>query len=195
MLARTISTTWFDGVKNSLFALAFILVVSGCKSHQPIPSKRFDSIAIEGTPKFDEQVEKALTLLKARSHDGYATVTNYIGIIQEYEHSGMQVHHAPPVFQLNTNSAFYSVTWCAGVIAHDSIHSKLYFDYKQRHPWSLWVPAKVHGGDDAEHVVCMEHQLSVLKQIGAPTNEIAWCLQCETDTNRYWKVKYRDRDW
>jgi hypothetical protein len=194
MFAPTRSMPWFNGVRIWLFALAFILSGSGCKSHQPCPSKQFDNITIEGTPKFGEQVEKALTLLKARSSDGYGTVTNYIGIIQEYEHSGMQVHHTPPIFQLNTNSAFYSVTWCAGVIAHDSIHSKLYFDYKQRHPWSVWVPAKVHCGDEAEHV-CMEHQLSVLKQIGAPTNEIAWCLQCETDTNRYWNVKYRDRDW
>lgn len=101
-------------------------------------------------------------LLRERSRDGYATVTNYIGIIQEHEHSGMQVHQSPPVFQLNGNSAYYSVTWCAGVIAHDSIHSKLYFDYKKQHPWSLWVPARTYGGDDAEHA-CLEHQLSVLK--------------------------------
>jgi hypothetical protein len=174
-----------------VFTLATIFAICGCKSPDTTRGRHFDTLIIQGTPQFQEQVTKALTLLKTRSRDGYATATNYIGIIQQHEHSGMEVHRRPPVFQLNDKSANYSVTWCAGVIAHDSIHSKLYFDYKKQHPW-LWVRPEIHSGENAE-LACIEHQLAVLKDIGAPTNEIDWCRQSKT--NEYWKVKYRNRNW
>jgi hypothetical protein len=184
-------------MKTSVFVVAIALIVavlSGCKSPDAFPPKHFDNLVIQGTPKFDEQVEQALALLKARSPQGYATVTNYVGIIQEFEHSGMQVHHRPPIFQLNGTSAYYSVSWCAGVIAHDSFHSKLYFDYKKQHPWALRVPPGIYGGEQGERA-CLDHQLFVLKDIGAPTNEIEWCRQSANQTNQYWKVKYKDRNW
>ena len=175
------------------FAITTILmVVSGCVPPDGYQPRHFDSLVIQGTPKFDEQVEKALTLLKAQSPAGYATVTNYIGIIEEYKHSGMDVRHKPPCFQLNGYSAYYSVSWCAGVIAHDSFHSKLYFDYKKQHPRAIWVPSKVDGGEVAERA-CLEYQLAVLKEIAAPANEIDWCRQSQT--NRYWEVKYEHRNW
>jgi hypothetical protein len=180
-------------ILHMLFALASILmIVSGCVSPDLSQSRHFDSLTIQGTPQFDEQVEKALALLKAQSPAGYATVTRYIGIVQQYKHSGMEVHHRPPIFQFNGNSAYVSVTWCAGVIAHDSFHSKLYFDYKKQHPWVIRVPGEVYGGEQAERA-CLEHQLSVLKDIAAPTSEIDWCRQCQT--NRYWEVKYQNRSW
>jgi hypothetical protein len=186
---------WAFGAWATASAIAIVLaVVTGCKSPTPSPFRHFDNLVIQGSLRFDEQVEKSLTLLKTSAHAAYANVTNYVGIILEHEHSGMEVHHNPPIFQLNGNSAFYSVTWCAGVIAHDSYHSKLFFDYKKQHPWSLWVPAETHGGARAERD-CLEHQLQVLKDIHAPTNEIAWCQQCLTQTNQYWKVKYKDRNW
>jgi hypothetical protein len=179
----------------TVFELAFILAIAaGCASPDLSKSGQFDSLTLQGTPQFDEQVEKALALLKTRSPAGYATVTNYIGIIQQNEHSGMDVHHKPPLFQLNDHSASYSVTWCAGVIAHDSYHSKLYFDYKQQHPRALLVPDDIYGGERAERA-CLEHQISVLKAVGAPASEIAWCQQCETQTNKYWDVRYNQRNW
>jgi len=182
-------------ISRMVFKLAFILmIVGGCASPDSSQSRHFDSISIRGTPQFDEQVEKALTLLKTQSPAGYAIVTNYIGIVQQYEHSGMEVHHNPPIFQLNTDSAYVSVTWCAGVIAHDSFHSKFYFEYKKQHPWAIRVPDDIYSGEQAERA-CSEHQMSVLKDIGAPASEVDWCRQCETQTNQYWKVKYQNRNW
>jgi hypothetical protein len=182
-------------IPRPIFALTAILMICcGCVSPDLSKSRHFDSLAIQGTPQFEEQVEKALALLKAQSPAGYATVTNYIGIVQQDKHSGMEVHHKPPIFQLNSNSVYFSVTWCAGVIAHDSFHSKLYFDYKRQHPWAMWVPNDNYGGKQAERA-CLEHQMSVLTDIGAPVSEIDWCRQCETQTNQYWKVKYKNRDW
>ena len=175
-----------------LASMTTLAVVSGCSSPSKSPLKRFDSLSIQGTPKFEAQVEKALALLKAQSPAGYATVTNYVGIVRENKHSGMEVHHKPPVFLLNGNSAYYSISWCAGVIAHDSFHSKLYFDYKKQHPEARWVPKTVDRGEEAERA-CLQHQLAVLKDIAAPASEMDWCRQ--SVTNQYWLVKYRNRNW
>lgn len=169
-----------------------LVILSGCVSHDALPSRLVDGLVIEGTPKFEDQVEQALGLLKAKSSAGYATVTNYVGIVREHRHSGMDVRHKPPVFELNGKSAYYSVSWCAGVIAHDSFHSKLYFDYKKQHPRALWIPNGAYGGERAERA-CLEHQFAVLKDIGAPANEMDWCRQ--SVTNRYWQIKYRNRNW
>lgn len=182
-------------MKISKIVLAFAVVligICGCKSTNGYQTEHFESVVIQGTRKFDNAVENALALLKSKSPSGYATVTNYIGRIQEHDHSGMKVGRRPPVFQLNTNSAFVSTSWCAGVIAHDSCHSKLYSDYRQQHWLALWVPPRVYSGEQAEKA-CLEHQLSVLKQVGAPTSEISWCRQCQT--NNYWEVRYKDRNW
>ena len=180
-------------VLRTVFAFTTILmIVNGCVSPDLSKSRHFDSLAIQGTPQFDEQVEKALALLKAQSPTAYATVTNYVGIVQEDKHSGMEASHKPPIFQLDGRSAYYSVTWCAWVIAHDSFHSKLYHDHKKEHPRAIWVGKRVWKGEEAERL-CLEHQLGVLRDIAAPASEIDWCRQCQT--NRYWEVKYRNRNW
>ena len=175
---------------RSIFALTTtLMVLGGCGSPGSSTTRRFDSLVIRGTPQFDEQVGQALALLKAKSPAAYALATNQVGIIREGTHSGMRAGKEPPVFDLNARSAFYSISWCAGVIAHDSFHSKLYHDYKQAH-WAF-VPRKVWTGQAAE-AQCLEHQLRVLREIGAPDNEIDYC---RTLTPDYSDVPYRKRNW
>jgi len=172
-----------------VFALAgLVLFVSGCAA--PKEGKRFDSVVIRGTPGFSERVENALALLKTNSPGAYGIVTNYVGIIEQAKHSGMRASSKPPKFDLNERTAFYSLTWCAGTIAHDSFHSKLYADYLKEHP-KRRVPDKIWMGEEAEKR-CLEHQVAVLQEIGAPTREVTWCGET---TNRYWEVKYRNRTW
>ena len=175
-------------LRKIVLALTSALILSGCAT--PKEGKRFDSVVIRGTSDFSRQVENALGLLKRNSPAGYAIVTNHIGIIEQAEHSGMRASAKPPKFDLNERTAFYSLTWCAGTIAHDSFHWKLYADYLKEHP-KRRVPDKIWMGEEAEKR-CSEHQVAVLKEIGAPTREITWCGQT---TNKYWEVKYRDRKW
>ena len=101
----------------------------------------------------------------------------------------MLANQTPPVFEFNNRSALYSVTWCAGDIAHDSFHSKLYHDYQKLHSQS--VSDDVWTGHDAE-VKCLNHQLQVLKDIGAPENEINYCHHISLD---YADVDYNKRNW
>ena len=105
-----------------------------------------------------------MILLKVRDSDAYAIVTNYVGRIQEGEHSGMWAYNTPPTYEMTDATAFYSLTWCAATIAHDSLHSKLYHDYQRVHGGK--VPDDVWIGRTAEQQ-CMKHQLTVMNHIGA----------------------------
>jgi hypothetical protein len=146
-------------------------------------------IEIIGGDKFRSQIVAALILLKTKSPAAFQIVTNNIGVIEESEHSGMLADQTPPVFEFNDRSAFYSLTWCAGDIVHDSFHSKLYHDYQKSH--SGTVPADVWMGHDAE-VKCLKHQTQELKDIGAPDSEVTYCEHISPD---YADVDYNKRNW
>jgi hypothetical protein len=146
-------------------------------------------IEIRGSERFKSTVTNALALLATKAPESYQVVTNYIGVIEESEHSGMNAEATPPVFDLNDNSAFYSVTWCAGDIAHDSFHSKLYHEYQTTHSGS--VPDDVWIGHAAE-IKCLKFQVTALKEIDAPRNEIVYCENISPD---YSDVPYSKRNW
>ncbi len=155
-------------------ALAVCLAGALLLSFVPV----FAELKVQGSPKFGTQITNALALLQSKAPEAYQIVTNQIGIIQQSEHSGMWAYRVPPVFEIADPTTFYSVTWCAGCIAHDSIHSKLYHDYQRTN--SAQVPDAIWTGAGAEKQ-CLEHQVRVLKQIGAPTNEITYCRQVKPD--------------
>jgi len=126
-------------------------------------------LEIMGSVPFSNQVHQAMALLKAQDAEAYAIVTNYVGRIREGEPSGMWAYSTPPTYQMSDTNAFYSVTWCAATIAHDSFHSKLYHDY---HPKAgRGVPDAAWTGTEAERR-CMKHQLGVMRRIGAPRGEL-----------------------
>lgn len=123
---------------------------------------------IVGSTRFTDQVREAMILLKTQAPDAYAIVTNYVGRIEEGKISGMWAYKNPPTYEMSDDTAFYSVSWCAATIAHDSFHSKLYHDYLKAHGH---VPDDVWTGIAAEQQ-CMKHQLAVMEQIGAAKSEI-----------------------
>jgi len=129
---------------------------------------------IVGSATFTNQVVSALTLLKEKAPEAYGVVTNYVKRIEQGERSGMRAYKKPPTYEMSDKTAFYSLTWCAATIAHDSFHSKLYHDYPTE-PGKT-VPDTAWTGTDAEKK-CMEHQLNVMTLIGSPTNEIAYAKQ------------------
>lgn len=172
--------------RNIKALVGILIVASGCTATKLI---HFETVEIRGTSEFQVRVVSALKLLKAQAADAYSIITNEIGVIEQSKRSGMRAWLKPPKFEMADGTA-YSITWCAGSIAHDSFHSKLYHDYLREKPKTKQVPEAVWTGAEAEKL-CTTHQLTVLKAIGGPTNELDWCLQ----TNRYWDVKYHDRSW
>jgi hypothetical protein len=150
---------------------------------------------IAGSLQFSNQVHQALLLLRSRDTNAYAIVTNYVGRIQQGERSGMWAYKTPPTYEIADSTTFYSLTWCAATIAHDSFHSKLYHDHRKRHDGS--VPDSVWTGRAAERQ-CMKHQLLVMERIGASKREIDYAKK-QTDghyakDNETWE-EYRKRKW
>jgi hypothetical protein len=150
---------------------------------------------IIGSVEFSNQVQRALLLLKTRDADAFAIVTNYVGRIQEGERSGMWAHKTPPTYEMSRTNAFYSLSWCAATIAHDSFHSKLYHDYQKEHGGP--VPDPIWTGRAAERQ-CMKHQLLVMERIGAAKREIDYAKQ-QADghyvkENETWQ-EYLQRKW
>ena len=172
-----------------ILGLALALVSQACQHAQA------SDPVIVGSLRFSNQVHQALFLLNARDTNAYAIVTNYVGRIQEGERSGMWAYKTPPTYEMSDSTAYYSLTWCAATIAHDSLHSKLYHDYRKAHDGP--VPAAVWTGRAAERQ-CMKHQLLVMEHIGASKWEIDYAKKQEdghyAKDNESWE-DYKKRKW
>jgi hypothetical protein len=156
---------------------------------------RASQLEIMGSVRFSNQVHQAMILLETRDRDAYGIVTNYVGRIQEGEHSGMWAYKTPPTYEMADTNAFCSLTWCAATIAHDSFHSKLYHDYQKVHDGE--VPGVVWTGTAAEQQ-CMKYQLAVMEQIGATKQEIDYAKKLAdghyVKDNETWE-DYKNRKW
>ncbi len=166
-----------------------VAVVQAC-NHEPTSRPN-----VAGSARFKEQVHRAIGLLQQRDLIAYQVVTNNIGLIKEGDHSGMWAYTTPPVYVMSDVTAFYSVTWCAATIAHDSFHSKLYHDYQRSHPGA--VPDSVWEGRTAE-LQCMTYQIDVMRKIGATDGEISYALTVASGdyvTNADSWLEYSNRSW
>jgi hypothetical protein len=146
-------------------------------------------IVIVGSERFQRQVRAALTLLMYRDRDDYLMVIKYLRRIKEAKHSGTQVHEIPPTFYFAPQSAFHSLTWCAGDLVHEAYHCKLYRDYRDNH--GLPVPAQVYGGKEAEKQ-CIKQQLGALEKIGGSMWDRSYLKRQD---GSHYTVPYSNRDW
>jgi len=126
-------------------------------------------VTISGTPEFHRRVAEALMMLEHRDAAGWQMVRRYVGRIEQSPKSGMNVDKRPPTFELADRSAQFSVTWCAGAIVHDAMHSKLFFDIAQVDGIEA-VPEEAWTGQQAERI-CLAIQAETLARIGAPEEE------------------------
>jgi len=183
--AATASKT---GPFNFPLWLSLVLLWSVIESPAAVPE-------IVGSLQFSNQVHQALILLQTRDTNAYAIVTNYIGRIAQGQQSGMWAYKNPPTYEMGDSTTFYSLTWCAATIAHDSFHSKLYHDYGRTNAGV--VPDNVWTGKAAEQQ-CMAHQILVMQHIGASKREIDHA-KSQADghyakENETWE-EYKKRTW
>jgi hypothetical protein len=154
--------------------------------------RNFEGIEIRGASPFVAQVENSLRLLRDKSPDAFALTQRYMKRIDESRHSGMWAYDEPPTFDLAPKTAFYSISWCAGAIAHDMYHSKLYHEYIDAHGEP--VPDDAWCGQSRE-LECNAFQLRVLKEIGAPgleTTYLAGLDGTHNDVNHDGKLNWLD---
>jgi len=169
--------------------LAITFIVFSLNSH---------AIEVEGSLKYKGQVEGCLDLLSKKAKSEYKLVKDHIGVISQNGKSGMRAWENPPRYQMSDTTAFYSLSWCAGTIAHDAYHSFLYKKYSPidggKPPYDKWA------GTSAEKK-SIDFQLSVMKKIGASNHEISYLKSLDGmhgDVNgdgRLNNEDYKLRDW
>ena len=178
----------------------FELPVRALPNPEQVGLESEGQVEIVGAREFKAQVKKALELLRGKAPEAYGVVVEYVKRIEQTQRSGMRANKEPPTLEMADRTTFYSLTWCAGSIAHEAYHAKLYHDYKREHPEGVSVPRQVWIGEDAERI-CIRHQVEVLKGIGAPKQEIAYCSALDGthhDVNhdgKYTSEDYEKRDW
>lgn len=176
----------------ALFVSITFLNVASQMNAESAPDWSKSPPKVTGTAQVLAQVEAALILLKEKAPDVHALIQKNVAIIAEGKRSGMWAYKSPPTYEISNTSALYSISWCAGTIAHDAYHSKLYHDYLNAK--GAPVPDEVWTGTDAERL-CIAFQLSVLRKIGAPKHEIEYCIKLNGkhyDVNRDGKYDWDD---
>src|SRR4051794_38249803 len=109
------------GARHFAFAAVLVLisvVVLLFSIFGSVRSQQFDGLQVRGTASFNKQVVSALGLLRQKAPAAYRIITNHVGAIKQARRSGMRNDLVPPTFELANPTALYSVTWCAGSIAH-----------------------------------------------------------------------------
>lgn len=183
-------------MRNSLVILLLVLFSATCSSASVRES--LPPILLEGDDKFVSQVRSCLDLLKNKSKKEYKLITKHIGVIVQHEKSGMLAWATPPRFQLSEKTAFYSLTWCAGAIAHDAYHSFLYQKHLPRN--GKHTPSHKWAGFASEKKA-IKFQIRVMTKIGASDRELNYMKSQDGlhgDVNgdgKLTKEDYDKRDW
>lgn len=162
-----------------------------------ISSSKVYSIEIEGEARYKKQVRACLGLISKKAQEDYVLIKNSIGIITQSNRSGMRAWENPPRYEMSDKTAFHSLTWCAGTIAHDAYHSFLYQKHAKPNsklPYDKWA------GFEAEKKA-IAFQIEVMKKIGASDLEINYLKSLDGthgDVNKDGKLTQEDyeaRDW
>lgn len=142
---------------------------------------------IQGSPEFQSQVTHALKLVWMADRDTFLFIKNNLPVIRNEDKTGFYLENGRPVAGISNYHAFRSLTWCAGVLAHQAWHAwytagqnkkaktapPLPGEKDYRMPEAN--PVKVDYKDmDAIFYTegkAFDFQLEVLKKIGAPRSE------------------------
>jgi hypothetical protein len=185
------------GTRTTLAAL--LLCIAAVLWATAVPkSIEYAGIQVEGQRAFVEQTRRALALLQAKAPEAFGIVQRHVGRIRQANRSGMRADQDPPTYEMADATAFYSLTWCAGSIAHDSYHSMLFDEHRRMHGEP--VPDEAWTGRERE-MECIEHQVQVMRDIGAAEAEVTYLSSLDGshfdgdgDGVSTWR-DYEARDW
>ncbi|HAT71858.1 MAG TPA: hypothetical protein DCS63_03485 [Elusimicrobia bacterium] len=80
-------------------------------------------LEIQGPPEFKNQVTHALKLVWLADRETFLFLKKNLSVIRNENKTGFYLDGGRPVAALSTSHAFRSLTWCAGVIAHQAWHA------------------------------------------------------------------------
>lgn len=143
---------------------------------------------IQGSPAFKRQVTSALKLIWSADRDTFLFIKRSLNIIRNEDKTGFYMENGVPVAAISNANAFRSVTWCAGIIAHQAWHGAYALSQNRKkgaqappppgEKSNLAVEANPmridYKGIDAILYVedkAFTLQLDVLRKVGAPATE------------------------
>ncbi|MCM2268028.1 MAG: hypothetical protein NDI60_09690 [Elusimicrobiales bacterium] len=142
---------------------------------------------IQGPPEFKSQVTHALKLIWMADRNTFLFIKRNISVIRNENRTGFYAEPGRMVAALSTDHAFRSLTWCAGVIAHQAWHGWYELNTRKARKKAPPLP----GDRDAsrpeanpakidykglDYILYTEDkafglQLEVLRKVGAPKSE------------------------
>lgn len=145
-------------------------------------------LEIQGPPAFKSQVTSALKLIWMADRENFLFIRRSLHVVRNETQTGFYMDNGRPVAAVSTDHAFRSLTWCAGVIAHQAWHAAYALNKARKknraappppgEPGTLQVEANPmrfdYSGMDAILYVedkASSFQLDILKKVGAPARE------------------------
>ncbi|HCC47486.1 MAG TPA: hypothetical protein DEQ38_05130 [Elusimicrobia bacterium] len=144
---------------------------------------------IQGSRSFNSQVTSALKLIWMSDRETFLYIRKNLSIVRNETQTGFYLENGRPVAALSSAHAFRSLTWCAGVIAHQAWHASYTANKKKRRSKKYTPPppgesselqveanpARLdYAGMDAILYIedkAAAFQLEVLRKVGAPASE------------------------
>jgi len=80
---------------------------------------------IQGSFEFQNQVTQALKLIWLSDRDTFLFIKKNLYIIRNDNKTGFYRENGVPAASISSDQAFRSLTWCAGVIAHQAWHASV----------------------------------------------------------------------
>lgn len=145
------------------------------------------TLDIQGSPEFQSQVTHALKLVWLADRDTFLFIKNNLPVIRNEDKTAFYLENGRPVASLSRDHAFRSLTWCAGIIAHQAWHAWYVAGARKKTKTAPPLPGvKDESVPDANPArvdykdidailytegKAFDFQLAVLRKIGAPRKE------------------------
>lgn len=175
--------------KGPVFPAAKTATQSQLPAAIPGENKTYSSgLNIKGDDRFKEQITQAMKLIWLYDRDSFLVIRKYVFEIRKENRTTSYMEDGAPVMAISEDHAFRSLTWAAGIIAHNAWHA--YYDLNSKKPAKKGVPEPGQGGFFSggftnplerkkgnletfftlEGKAC-EFQLKILEAVGAPKSE------------------------
>jgi hypothetical protein len=147
------------------------------------------SLEIKGDDKFKEQIKQSLKLIWLSDKDSFSFIKKYIFEIRQENKTCFYIDSDnKPVIGISDDMAYKSLTWTAGIIAHNSWHGYKEIAKKEKKEDKIPLPGEKKEMIPFQNLVspppqsfdeflnsekeAYDFQLEILEKIGAPKNEI-----------------------
>lgn len=146
------------------------------------------ALEVKGDDNFKSQVMHSLKLIWLSDRENFLFIKKYLSVIRNEDKTEFYLDNGRPVAALSNAQANRSLTWCAGLIAHQAFHAYIKFNSQKKQKVRPPLPGEkdereffvnpaalnytsLNGILDMEARAC-SFQVEILRKIGAPRPEI-----------------------